>query len=255
MPLALPDLQAAFAAHLAGEDRAELVACVRGDSISAAARLSVHRHNMLHSLANALAATFPTVQAMVGEAFFRGMARAFITDNLPTGPVLAEYGATFATFVAHYEPAKGLPYLADIARLDWALNTAFHSPAAVALTPADLAAIAVEQLPGNTVSLTAGATVIRSAYPIDRIWAAAQPGAPDEKVDIESGASCLLVLRRADDAGFVALSAGEAEFLEALAGTRTLEQAASAALAAESVFDLSSTFARFLALRVFAAVQ
>lgn len=255
MPLSLPDLQAAFAAHVVGHDRPELVASVQGDSISAAARLRVYRHHVFHSLTTALAATFPTVQALVGEGFFRGMARAFITRDLPTGPVLAEYGATFAGFMADYKPAGGLPYLADIARLEWALNVAFHSPAEPRLAVADLAAIPVEQLPDKRVSLAPGTVLIRSAFPIDRIWTAAQPGASAETVDLASGGACLMALRRADDAGFVSLDAGEAAFLEALAAGRTLEQAASAAQAADSVFDLSPTFARLVALGVFAAVQ
>src|SRR3990167_6672541 len=66
--LALRDLQAAFAAHLKGEDRPDLVEVVVGDTISAAARLRIHRHHVRQSLAGALAATFPTVQAIVGEA-------------------------------------------------------------------------------------------------------------------------------------------------------------------------------------------
>ncbi len=100
-----------------------------------------------------------------------------------------------------------------------------------------------------------GACVIRSVYPIDRIWAAAQPGAPHETVELASGAARLLVLPRPGDAGFVAVSVGEAAFLEALAVGHTLEEAATLALSAEPVFDLSPTFARLLALRVFAALQ
>ena len=75
MPLALRDLQAAFAAHVTGGDRADLVAAVAGDTIPAAARLNVYRHHVFESLGAALAATFPTVQALVGTDFFRGLAR------------------------------------------------------------------------------------------------------------------------------------------------------------------------------------
>jgi Putative DNA-binding domain len=255
MPLALPDLQAALADHVAGHDRAELLASVVGDSIPAAARLRVHRNHVLHSLGTTLAATFPTVQALVGDEFFRGMARTFAAHDLPTQPVLSEYGADFPRFVAGYGPAGELPYLADVARLDWALNVAFHSPAAPRLASADLASIPVEQLPGKSVSLAPGAAVLRSIYPIDRIWAAAQSSASGETVDLKSGAARLLVLRRADDAGFVSLNEGEARFLEALAAGRRLEEAADLALAADAVFDLSPSFARLLHLHVFAAVQ
>lgn len=255
MPLALPDLQAAFAAHIVGDDRADLVASVVGDSIPAAARLRVYRHHVFHSLATALSTTFPTVQALVGDEFFRAMARAFVAGTLPTHPVLSEYGAGFASFVEGYAPAGGLPYLADMARLDWALNVAFHSPAAPRLGAAELAAVPAEQLPAKSVSLAPGAAVVRSVYPIDRIWAAAQPGASGETVELASGGARLLALRRADDAGFVTLSTGEAGFLEALAAGQSLEDAATAALSAEPAFDLSTTFSRLLASQIFAAMQ
>jgi hypothetical protein len=255
MPLELPNLQAALADHVAGHDRAELLASVVDDSIPAAARLRIHRNHVLRSLETALSATFPTVQALVGDEFFRGMARMFVVGDLPLQPVLSEYGAGFPRFTEGYAPAGGLPYLADIARLDWALNVAFHSPAEPRLTSADLASIPVEQLPAKSVSLAPGAAVLRSIYPIDRIWAAAQPGASSEPVDLDSGGARLLVLRRPDDAGFVSLSEGEASFLEALAGGHTLEEAAGLALATDAVFDLSPSFARLLHLQVFAAVQ
>jgi hypothetical protein len=255
MPLALPDLQAALTDHIAGHDRAELLASVVGDSIPAAARLRIHRNHVFRSLEAALSATFPTVHTLVGDEFFRGMARTFVASDLPVQPVLSEYGAAFPRFVESYAPASGLPYLADIARLDWALNVAFHSPAEPRLSSADLSSIPVEQLPAKSVSLAPGSAVLQSIYPIDRIWAAAQPGASSETVDLESGGARLLVLRRPDDAGFVSLSEGEASFLEALAAGRTLEEAAGLALAADAVFDLSPTFACLLHVQAFAAVQ
>jgi hypothetical protein len=255
MPLALPDLQAAFAAHVAGSERADLAAAVVSDSISAEARLRIHRHHVTHSLGAALAATFPTVQALVGEEFFRAMARAFVTTTLPAQPVLVEYGGDFPAFVAAHEPARALPYLADIARLDWALNVAFHSPMNRRLTAADLAAVAVEQLPSLGVALPEGAVLIGSRYPIDRIWHASQPGASADPVDIAAGRADLLVLHRSDDAAFIVLDAGEAAFLATLNEGASLEVAAGQALGTDPAFDLSKAFARLIGLEAFAALQ
>jgi hypothetical protein len=255
MPLSLPDLQAAFAAHVAGDDQHELVASVIGDSISAQARLRVHRHHVFSGLVKSLAATFATVQALVGEAFFQAMARAFAAGCLPAQPVLSEYGAGFAEFVEGYEPARALTYLADVARLDWALNTAFHSPAEPRLTSAGLAAIPAEELPGKSVSLAAGAAIIRSSYPIDRICRVARSRTSNEIVDLGAGEARLLVLRGPDDVGFISLGAGEARFLEALQNGVTLEEAAGTASAADDAFDLSSCFSRLLASQAFAALQ
>ena len=255
MPLALPDLQAAFAAHVAGGDRADLVAAIVGDTISVDARLRIYRHHVSHSLCAALAATFSTVQALVGEGFFRTLAQRFVSKALPVQPVLAEYGADFPAFIGAYEPARDLPYLADIARLDWALNVAFHSPEGRRLVAADLAGIAAERLPSLSIGLPEEAALIRSCYPIDRIWNAAQPGASADTVDLGAGRADLLVLRRTDDAAFIVLDAGEAAFVAALAEGTSLEIAAEQAVSAELGFDLSTAFARLLTLEAFAALQ
>ena len=255
MPLALRDLQAAFAAHVTGGDRADLVAAVAGDTIPAAARLNVYRHHVFESLGTALAATFSTVLALVGTDFFRDLARAFVRHALPLQPVLSEYGADFPAFITGYQAARNLPYLADVGRLDWALNLAFHAPLGGRLKAEDLSAVPVERLPSMAIALAVGAVLVSSRYPLDRIWAASQPGATSETVDLNSGAANLLVLRRPDDAGFVSLSAGEAAFVAALAEAMSLEQAAGRAFEADPAFELSTSFARLLALGAFAALQ
>ena len=248
MPLALRDLQRAFAAHLFGEDQQALVA----EILPAAGRLRIHRHHMLDSLAAALAATFPTVQAVVGAGYFRGLAHAFIGRSPPSQPVLAEYGAGFPAFIAGHDAARDLPYLADVVRLDWALNLAFHAPAGSRLAAADLAALPADRLPSLRLSLAQGTVLVCSPYPLDRIWAASQPEAAADPVDLAAGGVRLLVLRRPDDAAFVGLSAGEAAFVAGLGDGLTLEEAAGRV---ETDFALSAGFARLLGLGVFAAPQ
>lgn len=255
MTLALRDLQAAMAAYLMSGDEAGIVGSVAGDSIPADARLRIHRHHLHESLASALATTFPTVRQLVGEAFFRAVARAFAAANLPAQPVLSEYGEGFAAFVDSYDRARGLPYLADVARLDWALNVAFHNPWQPRLTAADLATIPVEQLPSARIGLALGTTVIRSAFPLDRIWAASQSDATSATVDLDAGGACLLVFRQQDDSGFVVLRAGEAAFASSLLANTSLEDAAVAAFAADPGFDLAVVFRRLLDLTVFVALQ
>lgn len=251
----LRDLQAAFAGIARGEDQPQLEAAVVGDAIPAAARLRVYRHHIEQSLVVALAATFSTVQVVVGEDFFRTMARRYVAGDLPRQPVLAEYGAGFPAFIAGYEPAASLPYLADLARLDWALNLAFHSPAANHLTAADLSSLPPERVAELPLALAPGAVVLRSSYPIDRIWQVSQPGAADETVDLGAGGVNLLVLRREDDAVFVRLGEAEGAFLSAISRGESLEGAAEAGFQTDSAFDLSATFTRLLALKAFAAMQ
>jgi len=251
---ALRDLQAAFAAHLAGDGADAVVAAVIGDAIPAAARLRVHRNHVRHSLAGALAATFPTVQAVVGADFFRAMARAFVERTLPAQPVLAEYGADFAPFVAAWAPARDLPYLSDVARLDWALNLAWQASDEGRLSAEDLAAVPTGRLPLLSLALSPGTSLVASAYPVDRIWTASRPGTPAGEVALDGGVE-LLVLRQSDDAAFLRLAPGEAAFLAAVDAGASLEGAAGRAVEASRDFDLSSGFARLLGLGCFAALQ
>ena len=234
MTLALREWQANFVADLAGG--------------GGEARLAIHRHHIARSLANALAGTFPTVQALVGADFFRQIAGAFVARHLPTQPVLAEYGSEFAGFLAAGEAMHGLPYLADVARLDWALKVAFHSPRSSGV---DLAGLMPDELLAKVLTLVPGAALVRSRYPIDRIWAASQPGAAEGEVDLAEGPTCLLAL----PAGFVRLDEGEAAFVAAVAEGGSLEAAAVAGFTAQSSFDLSACFGRLLACEAFAAVQ
>lgn len=251
----LRDLQAAFAAHLSGVDRADLVALVAGDSIPAAARLDVYRHHVLESLTAALAATFSTVQALVGQEFFRRLARDFVRGCLPTQPVLAEYGAAFSAFIDGYAAVRNLPYLTDIARLDWALAVACQAPLGRCLTVADMSVVPAERLPSMSIVMPQGTALIGSPYPLDAIWQASQPDAAEGTVDLNSGPCRLLVLRRRHDAAFTTLGAGEEAFLASLIAEGTLEEAAAAALGREAGFDLSNSFARLMALEAFAALR
>jgi len=248
---ALPELQSAFASFLEGGKAESMATAIVGDSIGAEARLRIYRHHVRHSLTAALAATFPTVQALVGEAFFAGMVRGFIEANMPEQPVLSEYGAGLAGYIADFEPARDQPYLADMARLDWAMNLAFHTDPGLVLDAAALGAVPLEQLPSLRLRLVHDAALIRSRFPLDRIWRASQPDAPDEKVDLAAGGADLLV----QGAGFVTLGPGEAAFLARLDGVGTLEQAAEAGVAVDSAFNLSTCFARFLGMGVIAAAQ
>jgi hypothetical protein len=244
----LRDTQAAFAAHLAGHSQPELVAAIAGDPRTALRRLQVHRHHVASSIGAALAATFPTVEAVVGQDFFGLLARDFMAGTPLADPVLSRYGKPFPRFVAAQQHLHGLPYLADAARLDWALNVAFHVPWEPRLSAADLAAWPEEDLPTLSLRLPAGSSLIQSAWPLDLIWQASQPGTSVDKVDLSAGPARLLVFRRREDAAFAVLGPGEAAFIGSLSRGDHVAVAARHAAQAAKDFDLAAAFGRMLAL-------
>ena len=90
-------------------------------------RFAVYRNNVYVSLVDALVAGFPKVHELVGDTFFRAMARDYAAEHPPKTPVLAFYGEDFGAFISGFQPAEGVPYLGDIARLEFARRCALHA--------------------------------------------------------------------------------------------------------------------------------
>ena len=97
-------------------------------------RFAVYRNNVVTGLVKALKSRFPVIEKIVDEEFFAAMARAFVVERPQRTPLLATYGDEFAAFIAAFEPARELAYLADVARLEAARTRAYHAADA---TPVD----------------------------------------------------------------------------------------------------------------------
>jgi hypothetical protein len=221
------------------EDDAAVAALVAADALTPAARLAVYRHHVLTSLTAALEATFPVVVRLVDARFFRYAADRYVREQPPAGPCLFEYGASFPDFLAGFPSCRGLVYLADVARLEWAMNVAAHAPDAAPLTVEAARALAPGALDGLAVGLHPSVTLLCSPWPVDRIWRANQPDAGDAVVDLDAGGAALQIWRRNDAVVFRALTPAALALRTALAGEWRLPAAMAAALAAEPDPDLA----------------
>ncbi len=86
------------------------------------AGLRVHRNTVLSAISNALRLTHPAIERLVGEEFFDRMAIEYARAAPPAVPQLDEYGAGFAASIAGFPGTETLPYLSELARLDWELS-------------------------------------------------------------------------------------------------------------------------------------
>lgn len=110
------DIQRAFAGAVLDTDAAVPAPVSRKAGGVPSQRFGVYRNNVYASLIDVL--DFPVVMCLVGEDFFRTMARAYIEGEPPRSAVLLRYGAGFPAFVAGFPPAAPVPYLADMASLE-----------------------------------------------------------------------------------------------------------------------------------------
>lgn len=201
-----------------------------------APRFAVYRNNVLISLSQALAAGFPVTRELVGGEFFDAMARDYIMLEPPTSPVLIEYGDGFADFIERFPPAEGVPYLADVARLERMRVRAHHAPDAPLLAPETLQALMADPglLAGLRVRLHPACQVLRSRFAVFSIWAAHQLDGSDQRSAALATVDCalpedVLVRRPLLEVGAMSLPTGTADFLQALANDESLAEAATAA--------------------------
>ena len=148
-----------------------------GDGPERQARgLRVYRANAQATAARALAAAFATVAALLGGETFNAVAARHWQQHPPERGDLAQFGADFASALADDPQLSDLPYLGDVARLDWAV----HLCAMAADTPDSVAGLALlaDTDPAELrLMLWPGLGLLSSAWPVVSIWQAHQPPA------------------------------------------------------------------------------
>jgi len=209
-------------------------------------RLAVYRNNVRHALLSVLEAAFPVVEQLVGVECFTATALTFIAEHPPHRPVLYAYGVDFPGFLTEFQPLVELPWLADVARLEWARNEALFAAEAEPLAPDQLASIPADKLAGLQLQLHPATQLLESSWPVHAIWAAHQPGGgPLEAVDLQQ-AETVMVWRQAGTVRQRLLTPGEFALLAACVKQSPLAEAVEAAIQQEPAFDLRIVLARWL---------
>ncbi len=190
-------------------------------------RFAVYRNNVHVSLVEALSKRYPVVARLVGDDFFRGMARVYVASRKPASPLLIHYGADFPEFIAGFAPAATIPYLPDVARLESAWLEAYHAADAVPLGIAALLALPAEGLPGLRLVPHPATRLVVSRLPVGSIWSAhrSDPVQPIGHARPET----VLLVRPVADVGVTVLPAGDTGFVTALLSGKSVAEAAALA--------------------------
>jgi len=224
----LLELQLAMkAALLTGSDEVAEAAIVP-NGIAPAARLQVYRNNVVGNLTGALRLTFPAVERLVGPDFFAAAAVRFIAVEPPRRANLYDWGDGFAGFLEAFAPAASLPYLADVARLEWAVGRALHAPEAPALDVQALAQLTEDQQDSVRFRAHPSVSLLTLAHPAHRIWQAvlARDDAALRAIDPGCGGERLVVHHSATTGAEVLhVSADGMRFTTALCAGMALSEA------------------------------
>ncbi len=244
----LLELQTEFKAALLSAD-----GIPAGLDARSAARFEVYRSSVTESLVAVLGAAFPTVRDVVGASYFRVAAIAYIRQSPPLRPQLSAYGASFPDHIAGFPGAGNLPYLGDLARLEWLLVECYFAAApAERVAGSDLAAVPAAEIARLALVAAPSLRLLQSRHAVWQIWQAHRlaPGelAPADLAAIDVAAPCRLrILSDGRRAVPTPLAPADYALVAGLAGGSTIESAAAEAAALDPQFDLAAALIRELA--------
>jgi uncharacterized protein (UPF0276 family) len=228
LPPADPDdlasLQQEFGAALADPVRlAALAPAFRGDP----GRLGIYRGNLTSAWRRALASSYPLLRRLLGGERFDGLARAYGRACPAQDPDLNRFGAGLADFIEGEEPA----WLPELARLEWAVHTAWYAPDAVA--DADprtvLASLGPQQFEASRAVLHPSLHLHASSWAIAAFWLAQQEKGAAPPAEPAPGPGHALILRARWQAAVREIGAAEYAALARLANGESFGAAFDAA--------------------------
>lgn len=150
---------------------------VQGDAARSRRGLQAYRAHAGALAERALGVAYPTVAALLGEESFGQLARAHWQRQPPDDGDIGHWGDTLPEALSIDPQLQDDPYLADVARLDWAVHRAGFAADGSA-PPQGLAQLADGDPDRLWLALQPGHAVLSSPHPVQAIWLAHRSDAP-----------------------------------------------------------------------------
>jgi hypothetical protein len=139
-------------------------------------RMNIYRNNITGARLQALQQCFPCCERLLGEEYFTQFAIEFMAEHPSQAVQIDACAPQFIDAIRQNENLlQQVPYIADMATLDYAWQLAFHGPNNMAIDYAALGQAAAEQ--GETLCLQkiSGLQLISSSFPLESMWQMCQP--------------------------------------------------------------------------------
>jgi hypothetical protein len=189
-------------------------------------RLGVHIGGYPARVHDSLAETYPAVARLAGPEPFEALARRYAAGAVLTSYNLNDAGAHMPAFLRTDRLTDELPFLPDLAALEWCVARAFHAEQRPPLDPRALG-WGMDDWTNAVLHFQPAVAVVSSVWPVLDLWAARDT--PRREIEIEPRDRPDHVVVRRDDLTVrcESVSAAEARALSLLlADGRLFEVAA-----------------------------
>lgn len=167
--LTLNKLQKQFVKNLS-ESTEDFLQLIESDDITSQQHFDIYKNSISGALQNVLKEIYPVSLKLVGEEFFITMINDYIAITDSVSSDIGDYGNQLPEFISQFTPANSLPYLSDVARLEWAWHSIFTAPENNILNLEKLAMYYETQAENILFLLPPKSTLLSSVFPIHHIW-------------------------------------------------------------------------------------
>jgi hypothetical protein len=136
-------------------------------TLEAAERLAIYHGMYLVRMEEALAADYPGLKHFLGDARFFDLVRDYVQKHPSKSYSLNPLGLHLPEFVADHFPGRQSAFLADLARLERAMASAFDADETSRIAEADIAAVPEEAWEKARLKTVAGFSLLSFRYPVD----------------------------------------------------------------------------------------
>jgi hypothetical protein len=163
------------------------------------ARWHVYADGYVARIAEAIENDYPALNRVLGARALRSLTARYLARFPPRSHDLGRVGDRLPGFLEGDSLTQELPFLPDLARLEWTVAEAFVAADGNDLRWDDLARLGPEAVAELPLQLRPGAGRVRSAWPIYDIWTVRERPAPEIEVALEGRPCSVLVSRRGLD--------------------------------------------------------
>jgi hypothetical protein len=227
------------------DDGAErLLAPPRGDR---AERLAVYVNGYPARVQEAIAECFPAVTHLIGHRATHELVARYLRALVHHSYNVNDVGADLPAFLCDDVLCVRFPFLPDLARLEWAINRAFHAHLCAPLDPALVATWTAGQWSRAVLRFQPSVTLVCSPWPIRDLWAARETPIEEIDIDLRDRPERVLVRRAGVDVRCESVGRDQAQVLAALMAGRTLGDVSDRLLSSDSdPVSVSTWFARWM---------
>ncbi len=228
-----------MAAVLTGE-KAPILSWINGNGLVPEARLQVYRNIVFNNLMAALRSAFPVVEKLTGDDFFEGVAARYISCEPSRSGNLQDFGYRFPQFLASLAQVADVPYLPEIARLEWMRQEAYLAADAEAIDLAALAGLDEEGIKTVRLQMHPSLRLLSSDFPVMDVWMFCQEKSSG-RLQLTGEGQSLAVWRSGENISMQELDTARYQWVALLNGRSTLGASTDNVTERHPEFDLAGS--------------